>query len=407
MSTVYTLTTLAETVGHWRFNNDLIDRSSSGYYLAGVGLSASKYTTGYTESGITSIDTTAGTVGATRVAAGVTNLDMGTSDFTIEAIVKTSQTDLAITGIVHKWANGGTHGYRLGLCDTGVVRTQVGDAATSVTLDTNEVVNDNVWHYIVMVVDRAGLNQLSLYVDGAVDTSSSISTITGNVSPNTENFEIAYTTAAGQFKGSVDEICITKRALTATEILARSVGHGDPTTFMYSGSAAASTNNIGTVLNTFDIKLKHDCNHNLTAGQLTLNTCTRCLGTGYYYDIKFDNTGRPPILNIEDKLAQSLEKMVLTSENKFHVNLVTGLNQHIGALVDDVEAIIRYDLIQAVATLKENQRGVINLSPRAQIASLDDVIVIKENESSLRYIVEITTVSGEQVELTGAIALLG
>ena len=183
--------------------------------------------------------------------------------------------------------------------------------------------------------------------------------------------------------------------------------HGTPTVLDFSGSADIITSVIPTTLNAFDIQLKHECDHTLAAGQFTLEACTRCLGTGFFFDIKFSETGRPPILSIEDKLIQSLEKMVLTSENKFHENLVVALHDKIGKLIDDVEGAVKYDLIQAVATLKNNQRGVPNLSSRAQIARLDKVSVSREDESSLRYIIEVTTVSGEQIELSGIIHISG
>jgi len=38
----------------------------------------------------------------------------------------------------------------------------------------------------------------------------------------------------------------------------------------------------------FDLNLKQTCDHVLSSGRYTLNTCPRCLGTGYYYDLKFN-----------------------------------------------------------------------------------------------------------------------
>ena len=142
-------------------------------------------------------------------------------------------------------------------------------------------------------------------------------------------------------------------------------------------------------------------------GSFKLSTCPRCNGTGIYFDIRFDQTGHPSILKIEDKLIQSLEKLVLTSENKFHEDIVLGIHDRIGGPIDDMIGIIRYDLIQGIATMKQNQRGVPNLSARAQIATLNKVEVDNDTATSLRYLVEITTVSGETAELTGTIVLAG
>ncbi len=157
----------------------------------------------------------------------------------------------------------------------------------------------------------------------------------------------------------------------------------------------------------FDLRLKHICDHNLSVGQLTLATCTRCLGTGFYYDVKFNEIGRPFIVSLEDKLQQALEKIVLTEENKFHANIAVGLKKWLGnAPLIKIMGIIKYDLINGIATLKDNQKSVPGLSPRAQIASIDNIVVTVSNVNSLQYTVTITTVSGETANLVGTVRFL-
>ena len=158
--------------------------------------------------------------------------------------------------------------------------------------------------------------------------------------------------------------------------------------------------------NTFDIKLKHTCSHYLNNIQYTLNTCPRCLGTGYYYDAKFNEMGRLVQISLEDKLQQALEKLVLTDENKFHTDVAIGLKKWLGEVpISKIKAIIKYDLMEGVITLKNNQKRIDGLSPRAQISSIDNITVTVLDIDSLHYVVTITTVSGESTNLEGVIRL--
>ena len=154
----------------------------------------------------------------------------------------------------------------------------------------------------------------------------------------------------------------------------------------------------------FDIKLKYICNHNLSTGQFTLDTCPRCLGTGYYYDVKFNEAGKLTEISLEDKLQQALEKLVLTEENKFHEDVAIDLKKWLGnAPASKIMAIIKYDLTNSITALKDDQKRIIGLSPRAQILSIDNIEVTILNVNSLRYTVTITTISGEIVNLAGII----
>ena len=158
--------------------------------------------------------------------------------------------------------------------------------------------------------------------------------------------------------------------------------------------------------NTFDIKLKHTCSHYLNNIQYTLNTCPRCLGTGYYYDAKFNEMGRLVQISLEDKLQQALEKLVLTDENKFHTDVAIGLKKWLGEVpISKIKAIIKYDLVKSLIVLQKTQRDVPDLSGRSQIASVDNIEVYENLESpdTLEYLVEITTMSGDKKELTGTV----
>ena len=157
-------------------------------------------------------------------------------------------------------------------------------------------------------------------------------------------------------------------------------------------------------LNAFDIKLKHICNHQVNGVQYKSNTCPRCLGDDYYYDIKFSALGYPVEISNEDKLAQLLEKILLTELNRFHPEIAVNIKQWIGKVpIEQIKAIIKLDLLKALNTLQVTQEGVINLSTRAQIANVNNIEIVEIDVDHLQYIVDITTVSGESRALTGTI----
>jgi len=178
----------------------------------------------------------------------------------------------------------------------------------------------------------------------------------------------------------------------------------NPHVFTYAISETILTNDIN--VETFDIKLKHPCSHQLLTGTYKLSTCLRCLGTGYYYDIKFDALGRAIEVSLEDKLQQALEKLVLTERNDFHSDIAVNLKKWLGnSPLNSVQAIIKYELIKGIATLQQNQLSVANLSSRAIISTVDSIDVTQSGVDRLNYVVSITTVSGTQYNLVGTINL--
>lgn len=183
----------------------------------------------------------------------------------------------------------------------------------------------------------------------------------------------------------------------------------DPTVFTY---AEVTATEVSVTINydAFDIKLKHICDHNLVDGQYTLDTCSRCLGTGYYYDIRFNEAGKSLEVNLTDKLTQTLEKFVLTENNDFHPEVAINVQQWLGeSPISEIKAIIKFELSKSLMILMETQRGVPNLSDEAQIASIDSIEVFEDanNPGSLDYAVTITTVAGNSRELIGTVALNG
>lgn len=180
----------------------------------------------------------------------------------------------------------------------------------------------------------------------------------------------------------------------------------DPCVFTYAEPSGATA--IALNQNSFDMKLKHTCNHNLADGQYTIATCPRCLGTGYYYDIKFNEAGKPLEVSLADKLTQTLEKFVSTENNDFHPEVAINIQQWLGkSPISEIKAIIKFELTKSLIALMEMQRGIVNLSSASQIASIDSIEVFEnvDNPNTLDYAVSITTIAGNSRELTGTIAL--
>ena len=75
------------------------------------------------------------------------------------------------------------------------------------------VVGDNQWHHIALVANRTG--NYSLYLDGALVSSSNFSLGTFNSTPN---LTIGSKNGSGFFTGSLDEIRVYRRALSPSEV---------------------------------------------------------------------------------------------------------------------------------------------------------------------------------------------
>jgi len=156
-------------------------------------------------------------------------------------------------------------------------------------------------------------------------------------------------------------------------------------------------------------QLKHTCNHYLSGIQHTLDTCLRCLGKGYYFDIKFDASGLIPQVWDENKLIQELEKITLTDSNPFHPEYGANLKQRIGQVnVDELKAIIQRDLLTTVYNLIKYQKAEANKSPGyfsayELIDRVDKIEITEISSVGLNFSVYVITIHGKEVQLTGKI----
>lgn len=158
----------------------------------------------------------------------------------------------------------------------------------------------------------------------------------------------------------------------------------------------------------FDPKLKHVCDHYLSDGQYRLAKCPRCLGTGYYFDIKFNDVGRVTQVPLSDKLAQTFEKFVITKENIFHPEVAINVPQWLGNVnLSEIRAAIKFDLMKALMELQEAQKGAPNLTDQTQIGRVADISVYSDSmdPTKVYYTVTIITVSGQARAIEGTIIL--
>ncbi len=206
------------TVGHWRFRGNLTDDSAQSNDLTVVAI-GSYILGGLTENVITAILPT-GPAGpaAQLLAAGATDFDFGTGDFTVEIIAYTTSGSGIF--LVEKHDGGSPlTGFFVGLV-TGLVSCRIGDGTNEVQGSSAALVHDSRWHHIAVVVDRANDN-MHFYIDGVEDSGSpdDISSVTGSISAASEDLNIG-----NLFDGGIDEISITPQALLAPEIAARAAG---------------------------------------------------------------------------------------------------------------------------------------------------------------------------------------
>jgi hypothetical protein len=179
------------------------------------------------------------------------------------------------------------------------------------------------------------------------------------------------------------------------------------TAFTTQDSVAVTNSTVTKSNAVVDIKLRHICDHNLSDSHYTQYSCPRCLGRGYYFDIKFDGQGKTIVLSKEDKLAQSLEKILITEINLFHPEYAANLPKWLGKLAfNEIKELIKYDIVNAVGRIKAYQDSFPGtFSSRASIATLDSIDVYEVEVGSLQYNVSITTVSGQQMNIKGELVL--
>ncbi len=212
---------IGDVRGMWSLNNsnaasDFEDVSSKANVLTGTNITAGGDSVSGVRGTATDFDGSSEYMSCTDAACGGTSkLDMGTSNYTLSAWIKTSNS-AAIQSIIRKGNAGGAGTYLLNVQTNGKVRFyNVDGASTASQVDSNISVNDGKWHHVVGVANRN--SGVSLYIDGVLDNANS--TAFTSSMDNTDVFYIGYYPSGTQyFNGQIDEVMVTATELTAAQI---------------------------------------------------------------------------------------------------------------------------------------------------------------------------------------------
>jgi len=165
----------------------------------------------------------------------------------------------------------------------------------------------------------------------------------------------------------------------------------------------------------YDVKLEHICDHNLPSGKYILNTCPRCLGKGFYYDIKFSPLGDVLTVSEVEKLLQELVKITITSKgnNPFYPDYGSYVVDSVGALQTEGfrETKLKQSIMDAVLRLRYLQRDGIERGYKFSLKELIDKIEnieiyeIEGDPRQLGFKVKITNIEGSMAILQGSVSL--
>ncbi|UCG59659.1 MAG: LamG domain-containing protein [Phycisphaerales bacterium] len=177
------------------------------------------------------------------------SLNFGAGDWAVSAWINTTQfgTEDADKGTVFAKGGDGGGGIRYTLAvnegQSGAITLSADDDLSKVQAISRAAVNDGAWHHVVGMRDR---KQLRLYVDGALDTVSTLpagfnlsgasqqNAYVGVIADNGDSSLIKY------FVGLIDEVCVFACSLDASSVKALYSGR-DPMTVAEQASTIAPT----------------------------------------------------------------------------------------------------------------------------------------------------------------------
>ncbi|GAB4198602.1 MAG: hypothetical protein Tsb002_33660 [Wenzhouxiangellaceae bacterium] len=148
------------------------------------------------------------------------SLDVGTGDFSIEAWIRTADSNAMI---VSKRVNNGGGNYvgYLFMVNSGRLLVQLADPSNSWRnyADLNGPrVDDLQWHHVAITVDRNNSSGGRIYLDGVNIFTFNPTTRSGNLS-NSSSLTIGRTSdSSNYFDGQIDEVALYGKALTQTEV---------------------------------------------------------------------------------------------------------------------------------------------------------------------------------------------
>lgn len=170
---------------------------------------------------VTGTTTSTGRIGQSRtfngtsdtiIAADNASLRFGVGSFTLSAWIKTSNTN--DRNIIDKYAATGGGGQYSMQISSNKLRCWTWNAAYGPVQSSNTTITDNKWHHVLCSVSSDGTT-VTVYVDGAADGSN---TATAKNSDSDSTFKIGSNSTPTYFTGSLDDVRIYNRALSAAEV---------------------------------------------------------------------------------------------------------------------------------------------------------------------------------------------
>ncbi|TAN34010.1 LamG domain-containing protein [Patescibacteria group bacterium] len=146
-------------------------------------------------------------------AANQPSLRFGAGNFSLSAWIKTSTGGADSAIIIDKYnADGGQ--YQFQVQSNGKLHCHTWNATPGPWASANTVVTDNKWHYVTCAVSANGATA-TIYLDGVQDGTN---TGTAKNTDSSGTFLIGRDTTTRYFNGSIDDVRVYNRALSAAEV---------------------------------------------------------------------------------------------------------------------------------------------------------------------------------------------
>lgn len=150
-------------------------------------------------------------------------LDVGLTDFSFEAWIRTTQTTNG--AFISKSIYGAASNRWYGAIRSGLIEVMFNQRPETAMVTSITAVNDGEWHHIAATLNRNGL--LTLYIDGVIEGTADASTFAATdyisdfplrIGAYTDSDGVGYTN--WKYLGDIDEVAIYRHLLTSNDIIA-------------------------------------------------------------------------------------------------------------------------------------------------------------------------------------------